>query len=78
MQNTTWTVGHFYRFDYTVPLPFDNTFDRTSVTIWLRKNVGSESIDWQWDYNLDDRDNRTVDFSFRQPEHATLFALKWR
>ena len=52
------------------------------VLDWLRENVGWENYQQWISFSLeDDSDHRGMlvrrTYSFKNPEHATLFALRW-
>jgi hypothetical protein len=41
---------------------------------WCYENVGASPISWNW---FPDWASNQVTFSFRDPQDATLFALRW-
>lgn len=44
---------------------------------WCYDNIDQHNVRWDWSY-VDDSDlNSDVNFYFKDPKIATLFALKW-
>jgi len=71
----TSQTQYSWQFKHTVTISLDFDYAHISImTKWCKEQLGTQHIYWIWEYNVD---AGTIDFSFLQPEHATLFALKW-